>query len=438
MASKYKADFELPKEFPSILKAFTREILRYQPENIYEFGATYFADLAQQQSEADTSMKKRLSPQELENMLQQLFHEHDVDGNGSLDHREFKALLHSAQLGLSTKEVKRIMAEADENEDGRIEYAEFIPLAIDLVQTIYARMDAATDAQETEASARDAAEAHMLHGMPRETLETIMADIFKKADLDGSGTLSRKEFQSCLKEAELGLTRKEINLIMSEVDMDEDGTITYAEFVPLCYQVLVEILKDELVASYKSPSQLEQFLVKHFETADAEGSGRLSPVELKDLIREADLGLSRLQIHAVLAEAVEDDEGLVDYSTFAATAADLMYRLMDPDTQLAKREAMMALTNPHDTSHLVHNLDAQALADALTQLFEDADTEQSSSLPKGTVKRLLQASDLGFSPKEVACLVASADVDVDGSIMYHSLALSAHRQLTYLAIQEVN
>jgi Ca2+-binding EF-hand superfamily protein len=39
-----------------------------------------------------------------------------------------------ADLGLSDREVKRVMAEADFNDDGEISYAEFIPLAVDLVQ----------------------------------------------------------------------------------------------------------------------------------------------------------------------------------------------------------------------------------------------------------------------------------------------------------------
>lgn len=171
MASKYKAEFDLPKEFPSILKAFTREILRYQPENIYEFGASYFQDLLKEHAAAAAGGKRRLSPQELESLLRQLFADHDVDGNGHLDHKEFRALLNSANLGLSSKEVKRLMAEADENEDGRIEYAEFIPLAIELVQAMYAKMDSAAEKQEQADAAREAAEAHMLHGMPREALE---------------------------------------------------------------------------------------------------------------------------------------------------------------------------------------------------------------------------------------------------------------------------
>jgi hypothetical protein len=42
MASKYLQKFPIPEEFPDILMAFTREILRDQPADIYEYGSLYF------------------------------------------------------------------------------------------------------------------------------------------------------------------------------------------------------------------------------------------------------------------------------------------------------------------------------------------------------------------------------------------------------------
>ena len=69
----------------------------------------------------------------------------------------------------------------------------------------------------------------------------------RQADVDGSGALSLNEFHKCIREAELGLTRKEINRLMQEVDADQDGIVTYEEFVPLCFDMLVELLKDELL-----------------------------------------------------------------------------------------------------------------------------------------------------------------------------------------------
>ena len=75
----------------------------------------------------------------------------------------------------------------------------------------------------------------------------MLVDLFAACDDDGSGALSLNEFHKCIREAELGLTRKEINRLMQEVDADQDGIVTYEEFVPLCFDMLVELLKDELL-----------------------------------------------------------------------------------------------------------------------------------------------------------------------------------------------
>lgn len=51
-----------------------------------------------------------------------LFQEADDNGNGTLDRQEFAAVLQNGRLGLSSQIVDRVLAEADDNEDGVIEY----------------------------------------------------------------------------------------------------------------------------------------------------------------------------------------------------------------------------------------------------------------------------------------------------------------------------
>ena len=45
MASKFIAKYPVPEEFPDILHDFAREVLRDQPDDIYEYGAEYFKAL---------------------------------------------------------------------------------------------------------------------------------------------------------------------------------------------------------------------------------------------------------------------------------------------------------------------------------------------------------------------------------------------------------
>ena len=66
-------------------------------------------------------------------------------------------VLETADLGLKPNEVKRVMAEGDINGDGEVSYEEFIPLAVDLVQSMYARMEAEAQRTEDEDQAREQA-----------------------------------------------------------------------------------------------------------------------------------------------------------------------------------------------------------------------------------------------------------------------------------------
>eukprot|EP00955_Chlamydomonas_euryale_P025191 265075-Chlamydomonas_euryale.AAC.2 len=74
--------------------------------------------------------------------------------------------------------------------------------------------DAAARMAAAEDVVRSAVEDMLLNGMSRGELQSLMLRIFRKADADGSGRLSSREFRGALRAARLGLTRKDINLIM--------------------------------------------------------------------------------------------------------------------------------------------------------------------------------------------------------------------------------
>lgn len=51
----------------------------------------------------------------------------------------------------------------------------------------------------------------------------------------------------------MGLTRKEVNAILSEVDENHDGEVSYEEFIPICFNILVERFKVGFFASTQPP-----------------------------------------------------------------------------------------------------------------------------------------------------------------------------------------
>ncbi|OQS07279.1 hypothetical protein THRCLA_00726 [Thraustotheca clavata] len=71
----------------------------------------------------------------LENVLLEAFYREDQDNDGVLNLDEFKSAMYRTTLGLTDEQIVSMMAVADENGDGFIDYSEFVRFAvINLVQ----------------------------------------------------------------------------------------------------------------------------------------------------------------------------------------------------------------------------------------------------------------------------------------------------------------
>ena len=78
---------------------------------------------------------KSVTNEALMDRISMLFTEADSDGNGSLSRKEFSDIftMLGEELDLTEGDVMQILAEADENDNGAVEYMEFVPVAVDLV-----------------------------------------------------------------------------------------------------------------------------------------------------------------------------------------------------------------------------------------------------------------------------------------------------------------
>jgi len=339
MASKFAKQYQIPSEFPDILKDFAREVLRNQPQNINEFAAKYFDCLASglptdandgQDGEGDADMPL----DEIENIVQDLFAKYDKDNNGYLDPPEFKALMSDlqAKLDFPPDEVYRFLAEADMNHDGMIEYEEFIPLALQIIQGMYAKKRW----EQHEADMDKHAEEILVHGMTKEELTGLVSSIFEKIDTDGSTMLSKQEFLKALTSMELGLTRREINTIMFQIDVDKDGNISYMEFVPFAFDLLQKLTSMRLLETELENDELAHYLIEVFKAKDTEMLSSLSVDEVRDLLHEAHLGLSRMQIYTVLSVAEADPDGRIAYSSFIPRAVGLIRSMLSFEKSIAR------------------------------------------------------------------------------------------------------
>ena len=105
MASKYAKQMKIPAEFPQIVKDFTREALRNQGEpqtelTLLNFAAKYFRQQVldretrsnnnNNNDSQEASILTTMSNDDVKVYVERIFKAADADGNGSLDHREFK------------------------------------------------------------------------------------------------------------------------------------------------------------------------------------------------------------------------------------------------------------------------------------------------------------------------------------------------------------
>uniref|UniRef100_A0A7S2MDC7 EF-hand domain-containing protein n=1 Tax=Haptolina brevifila TaxID=156173 RepID=A0A7S2MDC7_9EUKA len=418
-SARYGAEVKVPPGAAGLLKDFTREVLRHQPSNddFFAFGLDYFQQLLDR--EDSKGGIGHLGKDELLQVLDELFVEADTDGSGALSISEFKTVLKRADLGLSEKDALQLFAEVDMDASGEISYQEFIPLAVDMIQSMYARMDAA----EMEEEALEDARQFLLHGMGKEQVMEIMLEMFRRADADGSGVLELKEFQKCLKDADIGLTKKEINILMAQCDVDNDGTISYEEFTLVAFDILAEMVKEQMFR--RAPDELEDFVLAVWQDADQQSSGRLPVSVLSQALRSADLGLNRVQVHSVVGEAPVDDDGYADYVSFAPKAAGIIARLLNVDAQQQRYEAVQKIEEqmvPAD------------FESALTAALEACDSEGTGFVRVLDLHNVLISNELPMqlTDVEINALLSCVTPDDAGFFYYPEFCEFALEILQYL------
>ena len=373
------------------------------------------ADLGDAQGVA--AMNAMESVAELEQLLVHVFTEADKDGNGYLDRQEFFALLDTAELGLDSMEKHQLMMLCDVNDDGRIEYSEFTAFGADVIQTMRMRKLNADETAVLEAKAELDART-TLHSLGAEEVTAALLQAFKDFDADGSGRLERAEIVKCLQSLTLGatkLTQREVRMIMSYIDEDGSGTIEYNEFAPLMFNWMVEALKIGFLAS--EASELEEYLLFHCLSYDFDGAGLLDYDLAKRALFEIDVvRMTPIQVHSCLADADFDDNGRIDVRKWVPAAARLMSKFCDPTlehkratvSKMAKITPLQALTVD----------ERQRLETMAAGVFAQYDADKSGKLDRAEFEKCLTESKLGFSTRQIAHMMAAADVSADGLIDY--------------------
>eukprot|EP00644_Phytophthora_capsici_P004180 jgi/Phyca11/7097/fgenesh1_pm.PHYCAscaffold_17_\ len=448
MASKYAKPMQIPAEFPDILRNFAREVLRQQgkvetKEAIYTFGSQYFKDLVSKHSGANKVINEaainaltpayiKMGEGEIKELVVDAFKDAQQQDEGLVIYEQFKQILDGVgeQLQLSSIELKALYAEADESDGGFISCADFLPLGtqalLQLRTTHTQRLAHAGSSNKRETE-------FFLHGMMQDEMESILRETFQRADKEEVGALTRLELMNSLRDADLGFTRREVNLLMSEVPLAEDdhNIVVYPDFVPICFALLKDTYIQGILEAHNNPDWIAQYLTEVFASGDSESTGLLTVAEIARLFRAADVGLTRLQIIAVMSEAQEDNTGFVNYEQFTAQISRMVVALVYVDSQQSYASYLQRYRKTSEY-YTVLDMNQHTFEQALSHALEAVDESHRGVLVRDEVVNAIRNALPEITDRQLRALMALSDPDEMGELEYSLITLSAFQALQKL------
>ncbi|KAJ8760747.1 hypothetical protein K2173_017887 [Erythroxylum novogranatense] len=128
-------------------------------------------------------------------------------------------------------------------------------------------------------------------------------EAFCLLDKDGDGCITLEELGVALKSLGQHPTEDELQIMISEVDVDGNGTIEFGEFINLMERKMKE-------------SEAEEELTEVFRVFDKDQDGYISPTELRHVMISLGEKLTEEELEQMIKEADLDGDGQVNYDEF--------------------------------------------------------------------------------------------------------------------------
>ncbi len=130
-----------------------------------------------------------------------------------------------------------------------------------------------------------------------------LQDIFDQFDKDKDGKISGKELANAMESMGQNPTDEEINEMMREVDLNQDGKIDFDEFM--------------ILMTKSSPdTQTEEEVINAFRVFDKEGNGLIASSELKHIMMTIGDKMTEEEADEMVNEADIDEDGMINYEEF--------------------------------------------------------------------------------------------------------------------------
>ena len=130
-----------------------------------------------------------------------------------------------------------------------------------------------------------------------------LQDVFDQFDKDKDGKISGLELGNAMVSMGQNPTEEEINEMMREVDLNQDGKIDFDEFM--------------ILMTRRSPdTQTEEEVINAFRVFDKEGNGLIASSELKHIMMTIGDKMTEEEADEMVNEADIDEDGMINYEEF--------------------------------------------------------------------------------------------------------------------------
>ncbi|KAL2270086.1 hypothetical protein VTJ83DRAFT_2270 [Remersonia thermophila] len=141
------------------------------------------------------------------------------------------------------------------------------------------------------------------HSLSPEQVATFK-EVFSVFDKDGTGDITADELGEVMRELGLNPTASELRDLVNEADLNNDGVISFEEFLAL-------------MSHSANEQDAEQELLNAFKTFDKDGSGTISTEELRSVLKSLGENLTDAELDEMIKLADHNGDGQIDYAEFA-------------------------------------------------------------------------------------------------------------------------
>jgi len=128
-------------------------------------------------------------------------------------------------------------------------------------------------------------------------------EAFSLFDKDGDGTITTKELGTVMRSLGQNPTEAELQDMINEVDVDQNGTIDFPEFLAM----MAKKMKD---------TDSEEEIKEAFKVFDKDGNGFISAAELRHVMTNLGEKLTDEEVDEMIREADIDGDGQINYEEF--------------------------------------------------------------------------------------------------------------------------